>query len=167
MSKQLFSWFAVSSLALLLTSLVSCQDSGRLYSHPSTQQPHATLEFARLMPTSSSPPSIRLVEVNGKPPSAAAGAGLMQRTNSFRLHPGPVHLFVEGNTGLGVAATAHLDFTARNGAVYRLDQAIGMTEIAFMVTESGKRVASASGAKAISRPQPTNTTPFFVPIVVR
>lgn len=151
---------------LCLICLASCQNSGRLYSHPSAKQPHAILECGKSIVTPSNLPSVRIVEINGKPP-APVSVGFMQKAYSLRISPGDVHLFVEGNTGLGVTATAHLDFKAREGGFYRLDQAIGMTEIAFMITESGKRIASASGSKTVSASQQNNSTPMFIPIVVR
>lgn len=157
--------FPLLAASMLAMSVTSCQNNGRLYDHPQAQQAHAVLEFARVMPAQQNPPYVEVIEINGKPPSAPA-AGFMPRKTSLRLQPGPTHLFVQGHTGLGVAATAHLDFVARAGAVYKLDQAIGMTEMAFMVTESGRRVATASGAKAVVRQVPTHQTPFFVPIIV-
>ena len=166
MNKQTITVSHIFIALLHFICLASCQNSGRLYSHPTAKQPHATMECTKAIVTPANLPSVRIVEINGKPP-APVSVGFMQKAYSFYIHPGDVHLFVEGNTGLGVTATAHLDFKAREGGVYRLDQAIGMTEIAFMITESGKRIASTSGSKTVSGSQQNNSTPMFIPIVVR
>lgn len=151
--------------ALLLGMFAGCSTPSRYYVQPTAGQPHATLVFKGHHSYQFNLPSVRLIEVNGKPPVQAAG--YMKRESVLRLAPGPVHLFVEGNTGLGVAATAHLDFSARAGATYHLDQVIGLRDIAFLLSESGHVVTKASGSKAASAPPQVNSTPMFIPIIVR
>lgn len=151
--------------ALLLGFISGCSTTSRYYAQPTVRQPHATLLYKGLNSYQLNLPSVRLVEVNGKPPILASG--YMKRESALRLFPGPVHLFVEGNTGLGVSATAHLDFVAHASSTYHLDQVIGLREIAFVLTESGRTVATASGSKAAASPPQVNSTPMFIPIMVR
>ncbi|SKA97080.1 hypothetical protein SAMN02745166_02538 [Prosthecobacter debontii] len=155
--------FRLTTLTCVL-SILGCSTPVGFYAQPSTQQPHAVLTYNGTKNYLSAVPSLQVIEINGKTPPVQSS--LLKSIFSYRLHPGPVHLFVQARSGRGVGASGHLDFVVRRDASYQIDLAVGMKDIAFLVTENGKTVATSQATKQVTRDPSPSSTPMFIPIVV-
>ena len=156
--------FHLATVTFLFSTLVGCATQTGVYAQPSAQQSQATLIHDAPV-YGSAVPAVQVIEINGKAVAAQPGS-MMKKSATYRLHPGPVHLFLTANTGRGVGASSHLDFVARSGASYRIDLAVGMRDIAFLVTENGKTIATGKAAKEVSNDPLPASTPMFIPIIV-